>query len=121
MSWEDRGSRSGCWKGVRCVLGTHIILTIQFNYPEHAYARVVGARAQRVLHASLSLRCRLLRICCLLKVSVGVFLSCIAVTRSFSSLPPCTDEAELAGKRLKTLLALNSVFTSFSAGRIRHF
>ena len=48
-------------------------------------------------------------------LKVWVFLSCIAVTRSFSSLPPCTDEAELAGKRLKTLLALNSVFTSFGA------
>ena len=47
--------------------------------------------------------------------ALTVFLSCIAVTRSFSSLPHCTDEAELTGKRLKTLLALNSVFTSFGA------
>ena len=47
---------------------------------------------------------------------VGCFLSCIAVTRSFSSIPSCSsDEAELAGKRLQTLLALNSVFTSFGA------
>ena len=41
---------------------------------------------------------------------------CRHASRSFSiRLPPCTDEAELAGKRLKTLLALNSVFTSFGA------
>ena len=47
---------------------------------------------------------------------VGCFLSCIAVTRSFSSIPSCSsDDAELAGKRLKTLGALNSVFTSFGA------
>ena len=47
---------------------------------------------------------------------VGFYLSCIAVTRSFSSLPSCSsDEAELAGKRLQTLGALNSVFTSFGA------
>ena len=52
---------------------------------------------------------------------VGVlFLSCIvACTWSFSSLPPgasCpSDEAELAGKRLQTLVALDSVYKSFSA------
>ena len=52
-------------------------------------------------------------------LKVWVFLSCIAVTRSFSiRLPPCTDEAELAGKRLKTLLALNSVFISFGAADV---
>ena len=46
----------------------------------------------------------------------GCFLSCIAVTRSFSSIPSCSsDKAELAGKRLQTLGALNSVFTSFGA------
>ena len=50
---------------------------------------------------------------------VGVlFLSCIVVcTWSFSSLPPgasCpSDEAELAGKRLQTLAALDSVLRSF--------
>ena len=50
---------------------------------------------------------------------VGFFLSCIAVTRSFSSLPSCSsDEAELTGKRLQTLLALNSVFTSFGASDV---
>ena len=50
---------------------------------------------------------------------VGFYLSCIAVTRSFSSLPSCSsDEAELAGKRVQTLLALNSVFTSFGASDV---
>ena len=52
---------------------------------------------------------------------VGVlFLSCIVVcTWSFSSLPPgascSSDEAELAGKRLQTLVALDSLYKSFSA------
>jgi hypothetical protein len=52
---------------------------------------------------------------------VGVlFLSCVVVcTWSFSSLPPgascSSDEAELAGKRLQTLVALDSVYKSFSA------
>ena len=52
---------------------------------------------------------------------VGVlFLSCIVVcTWSFSSLPPgasCpSDEAELAGKRLQTLAALDTVFRSFGS------
>ena len=50
---------------------------------------------------------------------VGYFLSCIAVTHSFSSLPSCSsDEAELAGKRVQTLLALNSVYTSFGASDV---
>ena len=50
---------------------------------------------------------------------VGYFLSCIAVTRSFSSIPSCSsDEAELAGKRLQTLVAFNSVFTSFGASDV---
>ena len=47
-----------------------------------------------------------------------LFLSCIAVcTRSFSSRPaPCSsDEAELAGKRVQTLAALDSAFRSFGA------
>jgi hypothetical protein len=53
-------------------------------------------------------------------LKLGFYLSSIAVTRSFSSLPaPClsssSDAAELSGKRLQTLLALNSVFTSFGA------
>ena len=50
---------------------------------------------------------------------VGYFLSCIAVARSFSSLPSCSsDEAELTGKRLQTLAAFNSVFTSFGASDV---
>ena len=50
---------------------------------------------------------------------VGFYISCIAVTRSFSSFPSCSsDEAELAGKRLQTLGALNSVFTSFGASDV---
>ena len=50
---------------------------------------------------------------------VGYFLSCITVARSFSSFPSCSsDEAELTGKRLQTLLALNSVFTSFGASDV---
>ena len=50
---------------------------------------------------------------------VGYFLSCIAVARSFSSLPSCSsDEAELAGKRLQTLAAFNSVYTSFHASDV---
>ena len=50
---------------------------------------------------------------------VGFYLSCIAVTRSFSSLPSCSsDEAELAGKRLQTLAALTSVYTSFHASDV---
>ena len=52
-------------------------------------------------------------------LKLGFYLSSIAVTRSFSSLPPCSssssDAAELSGKRLQTLLALNSVITSFGA------
>jgi len=55
----------------------------------------------------------------LIMCKVGVlFLSCIAVcTRSFSSRPaPCSsDEAELAGKRVQTLAALDSAFRSFGA------
>ena len=50
---------------------------------------------------------------------VGYFLSCIAVARSFSSLPSCSsDEAELADKRLQTLVAFNSVYTSFGASDV---
>eukprot|EP00964_Phaeocystis_antarctica_P006928 scaffold3743_cov63-Phaeocystis_antarctica.AAC.5 len=50
---------------------------------------------------------------------VGYFLSCIAVARSFSSLPSCSsDEAELTGKRLQTLVAFNSVYTSFGASDV---
>ena len=50
---------------------------------------------------------------------VGFYLSCIAVTRSFSSLPSCSsDDAELANKRVQTLLAHYSVFTSFGASDV---
>ena len=53
-------------------------------------------------------------------LKLGFYLSSIAVTRSFSSLPaPCSssssDAAELSGKRLQNLLAFNSVLTSFGA------
>ena len=55
-------------------------------------------------------------------VKLWFFLSCIAATRSFSSFPSCSsDEAELAGKRLKTLLALNSLFISFHASDTFNF
>ena len=55
-------------------------------------------------------------------LKLGFYLSSIAVTRSFSSLPPCSssssDAAELSGKRLQTLLALNSVYASFGASDV---
>ena len=50
---------------------------------------------------------------------VGYFLSCIAVARSFSSLPSCSsDEAELTSKRLQALGLFNSVYTSFHASDV---
>ena len=50
---------------------------------------------------------------------VGFYLSCIAVARSFSSLPSCSsDEAELTSKRLQTLGLFNSVYTSFHASDV---